>query len=119
MSTEAPAPSVTTSAVKYLAQSTLTKKRYWEIIAFMKNEYGEEVGEVLGQKIQEVMKFSPDVSYYTEQMKQQTKAWRDRKKAEGISTYVSGGAKGYYHRKKAEREAAAAAAAAVCPDVAV
>ena len=119
MSTEAAAPSVTTPAAKQLAQATLTKKRYWEIIAFMKDEYGEEVGEVLAQKMQEVMNFSPDVCRYNEKMKEKNKAWRDRKKAEGISTYVSGGAKGYYHRKKAEREAAAAAAAAVCPDVAV
>ena len=80
-----------TSQKQPLGQGTMTKKRYQEIINFIKNRYGEDEAEVVAKKIQEVLNFNPNVSRYNEKVRIQGREYRDRKKQEGVSTSVSSG----------------------------
>lgn len=87
-----------------LGQGTMTKKRFAEFTSFVTDCYGEETASTIAKKLQEILNFDPNAPMYNQKRMEQTKAYRERKKAEGISTYLSTGAKAYYYRQKAKQE---------------
>lgn len=92
---------------KPLGQGTMTRKRFYEIKARLEHETELDVATVMNA-IQDVLNFDPDASLYNQKRMEQNKAYRERKKAEGISTYLSTGAKNYYYRQKAKNESKSA-----------
>lgn len=67
----------------------------------------QHVNSIL-EKFCEIMQFDPEASQYkayTKNMEKARKAYVERKKEEGISTYISTGRKAHYYRKKQELEA--------------
>jgi hypothetical protein len=86
---------------EYKGTRSFSKKKYYEMEQEIEKRYGEEETQEIMRIFCEVLKFDPNQTVYTERMKECIKARRERLKAEGISTYVSCGAKAYYERKKA------------------
>jgi hypothetical protein len=78
----------------------LTKERYEEIRVRFTNIDSEMKDKFL-KELCEVLSFDPDKSSYNEAQKECIKKYRDRKKLEGISTYISSGNKKCYEKKKA------------------
>ena len=80
-------------------RATLSKKRYEELYNEFSQKCPAHVDELM-ETIRRVMKFDPSQNTYDEKQGQRIKSLRDRKKAEGVSTYVSTGQKQMYWRKK-------------------
>ena len=78
----------------------LTKTRYEEICVQL-NDIDPEIKQKVLQKICEVLSFDPNKSSYSEAQKECIQKYRERKKLQGISTYVSSGNKKCYEKKKA------------------
>lgn len=81
--------------------STLSKKRY--------EEFGKGLLEILDDQekvesalklLRDIMKFDPEACTYTPEQAKKIKAYREKKKEEGISVYVSSGCKASYEKKK-------------------
>ncbi len=65
----------------------------------------EDVSQQLIDKIKDIMKFDPEMKRpshgtYDDKKYNQIKEYRERKKTEGISTYVSSGRKASYYKGK-------------------
>lgn len=82
---------------------TLSKKMYYDIEARLNEKFKEEDVDAILSLIKEVMRFDPEKSVYSEKMKKQIQVRRERMKEEGISTYISSGAKASYDKKKKEK----------------
>ena len=80
---------------------TLSKKKYYELSNELTSRLGdaELVTKVLNT-IKEVLDFDPEVSTYDEVQAKKIKEYRQRKKEEGISTYITSGVKSAYYKKK-------------------
>lgn len=89
------------SGSEYKCVGTLSKKR-WETFkerldAIVDNA---EQKEKIGQLLCEVLKFDPNETSYTEAQAKRIKEYRERRKQEGISVYVSSGNKTRYEKQK-------------------
>ena len=87
----------------------MSKKRYEEITKLLREELSgdEERLKVILKGFCEIMKYDPEAKtyhknpcVYNEKQASNIKNYRDRKLAEGISTYISSGTKKYYHAHK-------------------
>lgn len=54
--------------------------------------------------IRDTTKFDPTANTYNEKVAASIKKYREKKKAEGISTYVSSGSKKSYEKRKKNKE---------------
>lgn len=84
------------------ARIMMSKKLYHQLDVEISKVPGisEEHAATVMSIIRDTFKFHPDASIYSEKAKQQTQAFRQRRKEQGISTYVSSGKKASYERKK-------------------
>lgn len=83
----------------------LSKTRFLQISQMVKNRIeNEDIATEIIQNICTIMKFDPEMKagqgLYDERRYQQIKEYREKKKAEGVSTYVSSGRKKHYHTQK-------------------
>lgn len=83
---------------------TLSKTKYYEIENQLQKELENEQVEKVMSVIRNVLMFDPTVSVYNENMKTKIDERRARLKTEGVSTYVSSGAKAHYDKKIAFRK---------------
>ena len=85
-----------------LGQGTMTKKRYYEIQKRLEDEMKLSSDTVLQVMtvIKDVLNFDPNVTLYDERSKQRLKEYREKKKQEGISTYITSGTKAYYYKTR-------------------
>lgn len=82
-------------------KASLSKKRYAEIRdAYLELMDKEQVDKCMAIMC-EVTKFDPNGKTYTKERAIYLRAYRDKLKEEGISTYVSSGMKAAYHKRKA------------------
>lgn len=79
---------------------TLSKKKYEEIAQALQAEHGKVVTDNVLSIIRNVMKFDPNMSTYTKQHASYIKEYRERKKEQGISIYVSSGLKKFREKQK-------------------
>lgn len=77
--------------------SAFTKKRYNELMDFVRSRTTSDTAEEIDAKIKALFDFDPNKSTYDKDKK---KAYKEKKKAEGISTYITSGAKTAYYRNK-------------------
>lgn len=84
------------------ARVMMSKKLYHQLEVEVSKAPGisEEQAATVMSIIRDTFKFHPDAPIYNEKAKQQTQAFRQRRKEQGISTYVSSGKKASYERKK-------------------
>lgn len=84
--------------------SMLSKKRFQQINTMLHDVIqDQELVERVLTSIKEIMQFDPDVSQYrgyTKDRGDATKAYRQRKKELGMTTYVTSGRKKMYHSSK-------------------
>jgi hypothetical protein len=82
--------------------SSMSKRRYKEIGDKLRDLIGDEGKyEEAMRSIREIMNYDPEKTIkYTAETGRRIKEYRERKKEQGISTYVSSGAKAYYHKHK-------------------
>ena len=85
---------------EYKGNRSFSKKKYYELEDSLMKKFGREQTDDILLIFREIFKFDPTVSVYTEAMKASIKSRRERLKEQGISTYVSSGAKAYYEKKK-------------------
>ena len=85
---------------EYKGSRTLSKKKFYELQDAFTSRLGTEQGSIALEVVKETLKFDPNVSVYTETMKRGIVERRERLKKEGISTYVSSGAKSFYDKQK-------------------
>lgn len=83
---------------------TISKIKFKELKEAFVEERGEEEAVKILDKLCSVLHFDPNVSSYNEENKQKTREYRKKLKDQGISTYISSGAKKYYDKKKKEKE---------------
>jgi len=81
-------------------RATLSKKRYAEIRDAYQELLEKEQVDKCMEILCEVLKFDPNGKTYTKERGAYLKAYRDKLKEEGISTYVSSGMKAAYHKRK-------------------
>jgi hypothetical protein len=86
--------------IEYKSARTLSKKKYYELEKMLSKEYNIEDVEKILSLLKNVLHFDPNISNYTEVTKENIMKRREKLKAEGISTYISSGAKAFYHNKK-------------------
>ncbi len=79
---------------------TLSKKKYYELEEQLKNDFNEEQVETIMSKLRAVLHFDPNISVYTEKMKDSIYRRREMLKEAGVSTYVSSGTKAFYERTR-------------------
>ena len=79
----------------------ITRKRLNEIKELLQDKVRDDVNvdEILSE-IAKIFNYDPTLSAYDEKRNEIMKAYRNRKKEEGISTYVTSGGKAAYERKK-------------------
>jgi hypothetical protein len=85
---------------------TLSKKKYYELEEQLKNDFNEEQVETIMSKLRAVLHFDPNISVYTEKMKDSIYRRREMLKEAGVSTYVSSGTKAYYYKHRQNPETA-------------
>jgi hypothetical protein len=85
---------------EYKGNRSFSKKKYYELQEALEQRYGKDQSSEILQVFRDVFKFDPTVSVYTEAMKASIKTRRERLKEQGISTYISSGAKAYYDKKR-------------------
>lgn len=88
---------------EYKGSRSLSKKKYYALEEELMKRYDESIVEDVLNILKDVLKFDPGVSLYTEDAKRSILERRERLKAQGISTYVSCGAKAYYERSKQKK----------------
>lgn len=86
----------------YKGSRTLSKKKYYELQEALHQTLGDEHANIALDTLKKILKFDPTVSVYTDTMKKGIMERRERLKKEGISTYVSSGAKSFYEKQKAK-----------------
>ena len=82
------------------AIGAINKKRYAEIYNQVCSKVDSPTALEIMDIIKEVLQFDPLATTYNEKAAQKIKEYRERKKAEGISTYISSGTKASYHKNK-------------------
>ena len=85
---------------KWAASRTLSKKKYEELVRALYEKHDKDVADSMLSIFREVFKFDPYMSTYTEENAKRIKEYRQRKKEEGISTYVSSGLKKFREKQK-------------------
>lgn len=86
---------------KRVGYGTLTKQKYQELCQVLESTVNnKECIQQLLLALKQVLDFDPDASTYTKEQAERIKAYRNKKKEEGVSTYVSSGAKSAYHKRK-------------------
>lgn len=84
------------------AVGTLTRKRYNELKACIKEKYNEDTADDIMYMIERIFKFDPKKSTYTKELGQKYMAWRKEKSKEtGLSLYVLSGGQKNQEKKKA------------------
>jgi hypothetical protein len=78
----------------------LSQTRYNKILAFLDREFPQSK-EGVASIIRQVLNYDPDDLTYLQKQKEANKKYYERKKAEGISTYVISGQKTHYYKMKA------------------
>ena len=78
---------------------TLSKKKFYELQEALQQKYGDEQANDVLDVFKKVLKFDPNVSVYTENMKKCIMQRREKLKEQGIPPYVSSGAKAFYDKK--------------------
>ena len=91
---------------EFKGSRTLSKKKYYEFQDKLKQTFGDDEVDTILSSLRDVLKFDPNVSVYSEKMKDAIYSRRERLKEAGISTYVSSGAKGYYYKHRPNIESA-------------
>lgn len=97
------------------AVSSMSKKRYQEYADLVFDKIQDQVvAEELLKGLCDIMKFDPDKKHdktgrYNEKQAKWIKEYRERKKENGISTYITSGAKSYYYSQKEARQSQAVA----------
>jgi hypothetical protein len=87
------------------SSATVSKKTYKVFCELLKSKVTDvEMLTMVLDTFKEAFVFDPEKSSYDCHKAQQIKAYRGRKKAEGISTYISSGVKGSYYKRKQEIE---------------
>ena len=82
----------------------LTKGRYKELCNALTERFGNtEQVEAFLSTLKEVLKYDPSISAYTKEKADSIRAYRAKKKEEGVSTYVSSGVKACRDKKRAEK----------------
>lgn len=84
----------------YKASVTISKSKYGELEKRFKETYDEQLADSVLDLFKEVLKFDPSLNTYDKGQAKKIKEYRDKKKAEGISTYVSSGMKRHYEKRK-------------------
>ena len=91
------------SEVTYKGVRTITKTKYHEFEQQLNAEFQEETTNKILDILKNVLHLDPNVSVYNEKMKENIMRRRTKLKEQGISTYVSSGAKSFYDKKKANQ----------------
>lgn len=83
--------------------SIMSKKRYMEIQKTLEEHIADDATlNTVMASIRTIMRYDPDKSAYTPEIKQRQVEWRRRKAQElGVTTYVTSGMKAHYERSKA------------------
>jgi len=84
----------------YKSSVTLSKVKYADLERSLRDKYDEELVEGFLQVMRETLQFDPSMSSYDTKRSQQIREYRARKKAEGVSTYVTSGMKQAYEKRK-------------------
>jgi hypothetical protein len=89
------------STSEYKSVGQMSKKR-WDLFKEQLDETtnDEELKDKIKHLLCEVLKFNPNESSYTEAQAKRIKEYRERRKQEGISVYVSSGNKARYDKQK-------------------
>lgn len=88
-------------STEYKATRTMTKGKYAELERVLKESIPDQGHvETMLKCLRETLKFDPDVSTYDETKSKNIRAYRERMKAQGVSSYVYSGAKASYDKKK-------------------
>lgn len=90
-------------ASDYKGKTCFSKKRYHEIETKIEAKYATDMASDIMSIIRDVLKFDPETSTYDEDNARKIKEYRAKKKAEGISTYISSGMKASYEKRKKEK----------------
>lgn len=85
---------------------TLSKKKYYELEDQLRQQFNEDQVTHIMSTLRDVLKFDPNVSVYTDKMKEAIYTRRERLKDAGVSSYVSSGTKGYYYKHRTKTESA-------------
>lgn len=91
----------------------MCKSSYNKLLTKLK-DYNLDDGAIteIGEYIQDLFSFDPDGKYenrykgYSEKNLESIRRYREKKKLEGINTYISSGKKASYEKKKAEKATA-------------
>lgn len=84
--------------------SQLSQSRYNKIVEFLESNMSQHKDDVLCM-IHNVLNYDPDDNTQKEKRRQYCKQYYERKKAEGISSYIITGQKNLYYRRKQAAEA--------------
>ena len=82
-------------------KALMSKKRFYELQESLNNEYSpQDVSKILDM-VCKTLNFDPTANTYTATQGEHTRAYRNKKKEEGISTYITSGRKAYVEKQKA------------------
>lgn len=85
-------------ALQRKANVAFTKKKYYELVQQSAKYIPDELSQKeFAEKIKEILNFDPCISTY---QAHNVKAYRERKKQEGVSTYITSGRKTQYYTSK-------------------
>ena len=84
------------------AVSTMSKKRYNDIVASLKTHFDDQLKiDLVLEDLRKIMNFDPDASRYTPELAQKEKERRHKLRDEyGVPLYISSGVKAHRERKK-------------------
>lgn len=78
----------------------MSKKKFYEIEQNISTSLSKEQVNLVLETIKQVLNFDPEITSYDKDQAERIRKYRERKKNEGISTYVSSGAKAFYEKTK-------------------